>query len=184
MNRSAILSLRVTSTSNSSSVAFGIAGAVGAVPFAAGGLRENPKVGGVVSLSLLFPTAYTFSPAVADVATRVLTNEGWDNLRFRPNVSAEWEWYIAAWLGTNVLIGAGFWLYSALGQAGLVPAVPAGTRVGTVALVVSLTLRPAINTLVAIGEEFGWRAYPFPKLKPLGVCRALIVHEAVWGVWH
>jgi len=137
--------------------ALGIAVAVGGVLFATGGLRGSPEVGGVTLSSLLLPTAYMFSPAVANVATRLLTDEGWTNLRLQTNVSMEWGWYMIAWLGTSALIGVGFWLYTAVGEAGLVPAAPVGSGVGTATLIVSLTLGPAINTLVAVGEEFGWR---------------------------
>ena len=165
-------------------IAFGTAAAVGGLLFATGGLRGSPVVGGVTLSSLLLPTAYMFSPAVANVATRLLTDEGWNNLRFQPNVSAEWRWYVVAWLGTSALIGVGFWLYTAVGEAGLVPAAPVGPGVETAILVVSLPLGPAINTLVAVGEEFGWRAYLLPKLEPLGIRRALIAHGTVWGIWH
>lgn len=166
-------------------IAFGIASAAGAVLFATGGLRGSPEVVGGVTLSaLLLPTAYMFSPAVANVATRILTDEGWDDLRLRPNLSADWVWYIVAWLGTSVLIGVGFWLYAGLGRADLVPAAPVGPGVGTAAVVASLTIGPAVNTLAAAGEEFGWRGYLLPKLRPLGVRRALVVHGAVWGAWH
>jgi membrane protease YdiL (CAAX protease family) len=164
--------------------ALGIAVAVGGVLFATGGLRGSPEVGGVTLSSLLLPTAYMFSPAVANVATRLLTDEGWTNLRLQTNVSMEWGWYMIAWLGTSALIGVGFWLYTAVGEAGLVPAAPVGSGVGTATLIVSLTLGPAINTLVAVGEEFGWRAYLLPKLEPLGIRRALIAHGTVWGIWH
>lgn len=165
-------------------VAFGTAAAVGGILFATGGLRGSPEIGGITLSALLLPTAYMFSPAVANVATRLLTDEGWNNLRLQTNVSAEWGWYIVAWLGTSGLIGVGFWLYTTVGEAGFVPAAPVSSGVGTPTLVVSLTLWPAINTLVALGEEFGWRAYLLPKLEPLGIRRALVAHGTIWGIWH
>jgi len=166
-------------------IALGLAALTGGVLYATGGLESSPEVvGGITLSSLLLPTVYMFSPAVANVATRLLTGEGWDDLRLRPNLRGRWQSYVAAWLGTSVLIGAGFALYLALQQAGLVTPADGGPDVGTAAIVVGLTVGPAINTLVAVGEEFGWRAYLLQKLEPLGVRRALLVHGVIWGVWH
>jgi len=166
-------------------IAFGIAALTGGVLYATGGLDDSHEVvGGITLGTLLLPTVYMFSPAVANVATRLLTDEGWTDLRLRPNLRGRWQPYVAAWLGTSLLIGAGSGLYIVLQRAGLVSATSGGPDVTTAALVVALTLGPAINTLVAFGEEFGWRAYLLQKLEPLGVRRALLAHGVIWGVWH
>ena len=166
-------------------IALGLAALTGGVLYATGGLDDSPEVlGGLTLSTILLPTAYMFSPAVANVATRLLTGEGRDDLRLRPNLRERWGSYVAAWLGTSVLIGAGFGLYVALQRVGLVTPASGGPDVGTAAIVASLTLGPAINTLVAFGEEFGWRAYLLQKLEPLGIRRALLAHGVIWGVWH
>ena len=166
-------------------IAFGIAGLTGAVLFATGGLDSSPELlPGITLATVLLPTVYMFSPAIANVATRLLTDEVWADLRLRPNLPERWRAYVAAWLGTSVLIGTGFALYVALQQAGLVSPSGGGPDVGTAGIVVALTVGPAINTLVAFGEEFGWRAYLLQKLEPLGVRRALLAHGVIWGVWH
>lgn len=167
-------------------VALGIATLTGGVLYATGGLESSPEIAPGITLSaILLPTVYMFSPAIANVVTRLLTDEGWAGLRLRPNVRGNWRPYVAAWLGTAVLVGAGMGLYVALESAGVVPPPSTGrSSIGIVGIVFTLTLGPLINTLVAFGEEFGWRAYLLQKLEPLGVRRALLAHGVVWGVWH
>ena len=166
-------------------IALGLAGVTGGILYATGGLESSPELlPGLTLAAVLLPTLYMFSPAVANVATRLLTGEGWTDLRLGPNLPARWRTYVAAWLGTSALIAVGFGLYLALQRAGVVAPASGGPDLPIVAIVVSLTLGPAINTLVAFGEEFGWRAYLLQKLRPLGVRRALLAHGVVWGVWH
>ncbi len=41
------------------------------------------------------------------------------------------------------------------------------------------------NSFIALGEEFGWRAYLVPKLeKLLGLTPSLIIGGIIWGLWH
>jgi len=161
-------------------IALGIAALVGGVIYATGGLDNSPEiVPGITLAAVLSATVYMFSPAVANVATRVLTGEGWTDLRIRPALQSRWQAYLAAWLGTSVLVGAGVGLYAVLW-----PARTAMPDLPVIAIVATVTVGPAINTLFAFGEEFGWRAYLLQKLTPLGVRRALLAHGVIWGVWH
>lgn len=41
-----------------------------------------------------------------------------------------------------------------------------------------------LNGFATIGEEFGWRGYLLPSLRPLGTWPALLISGAVWGFWH
>ena len=41
-----------------------------------------------------------------------------------------------------------------------------------------------IGTLLAFGEEFGWRGYLLPKLLPLGEVKAAVIVGLIWGPWH
>jgi membrane protease YdiL (CAAX protease family) len=41
-----------------------------------------------------------------------------------------------------------------------------------------------IGTLLAFGEEFGWRGYLLPKLLPLGEVKAALIIGLIWGLWH
>ena len=41
-----------------------------------------------------------------------------------------------------------------------------------------------IGTMLALGEEFGWRGYLLPKLLPLGEVKAALIVGLIWGPWH
>lgn len=41
-----------------------------------------------------------------------------------------------------------------------------------------------INTLVALGEEFGWRGYLLKNLLHLGFYKSSLIIGFVWGIWH
>lgn len=43
---------------------------------------------------------------------------------------------------------------------------------------------PTINSVAALGEEFGWRGLLWHELKPLGFWRASLVIGFFWGLWH
>ncbi|WP_241490459.1 CPBP family intramembrane glutamic endopeptidase [Leucobacter chromiiresistens] len=41
-----------------------------------------------------------------------------------------------------------------------------------------------VNSVLAFGEEIGWRGWLLPALLPLGTWPAILVSGAVWGLWH
>lgn len=49
----------------------------------------------------------------------------------------------------------------------------------------SLPINSAISSLLALGEEVGWRGFLHPRLRAkLGDLAAVVVTGVVWGVWH
>ena len=48
----------------------------------------------------------------------------------------------------------------------------------------ALLLGPAINAVLTLSEELGWRGYLFDQLRPMGFWRISIVTGVLWGVWH
>ena len=50
--------------------------------------------------------------------------------------------------------------------------------------VFNLLLGLVMSTLLAVGEETGWRGYLLPHLLPLGRTRALLLHGLLQGLWH
>ena len=61
--------------------------------------------------------------------------------------------------------------------------VPVGLIVAA-QIAISFTLAPLFNTLLALGEELGWRGFLLPSLLPLGQWRAILISGVIWGVWH
>lgn len=75
-------------------------------------------------------------------------------------------------------------LREALSQSGqLFPLPPAAVLLMQTLL--ALMLAVPINSVVAFGEEFGWRGYLLPRLMTLlGPWPGLLLHGAIWGFWH
>jgi len=124
-----------------------------------------------------------WAPALANVATRLITKEGRGHLMLRPNLRRSWRFYLAAWLLPFLAVTTGAALYylffpqsfdSTLGAARIqlaaLPPLAAWAPAASSAAVflallawVMIVLAPAY-ALVSFGEEFGWRAYLLPKL--------------------
>lgn len=47
-----------------------------------------------------------------------------------------------------------------------------------------IPLGALLNALPSFGEELGWRGFLLPALLPLGTWPALVIHGAIWGLWH
>lgn len=67
--------------------------------------------------------------------------------------------------------------------------VPAGTPLPPVEVIVasqllSLPAGALINSVLAFGEEIGWRGWLQTALLPLGVWPALLITGVAWGLWH
>lgn len=48
----------------------------------------------------------------------------------------------------------------------------------------SIPIGTAVNSILAFGEEVGWRGWLLPALLPLGTWPALIITGVLWGAWH
>lgn len=118
-------------------------------------------------------------PWLANIATRLITREGWGNLWIKPNFRRGWQAYLAVWLLpflATIVGGLIFYLFFPqsfdpnLGVLRkLVESSSSEATTDPWAILRSITLSlmiisAPINMVVSFGEEFGWRAYLLQKL--------------------
>jgi membrane protease YdiL (CAAX protease family) len=153
-----------------------------------------------------------FAPAVTASAVRLLRGEGFADAGLRlSRIGRLDRSYLYAYLvpplalaaGLSIALISGFqhWALAAniheleqsvLQQAGgQKPNLPPGMSLEQffnllipIELLAGLTVAPVINAVFAFGEEFGWRGYLLPRLRPLGQFQAAIVVGVIWGLWH
>ena len=80
--------------------AFGIAWAAWLVIALTGGIAGSPSIvpGSPYTLALvLMAVVYMGAPAIANVLTRLITREGWQNVGLRPKLRRGWPFWLAAW---------------------------------------------------------------------------------------
>jgi membrane protease YdiL (CAAX protease family) len=143
------------------------------------------------------------APALANILTRLVTREGQKDLYLQPQFKRTKRYWLLAWLGTSFLVLLGMGIYyillpqyfdPTLAAAGnmleqaaqrtgkALPITPAMLVV--IQILQAVLIAPFINGLAAFGEEFGWRAYLLPKLKPFGSRKAMLIIGLIWGLWH
>jgi membrane protease YdiL (CAAX protease family) len=139
-----------------------------------------------------------FVPAVANVITRGITNEGWSNTLLRPNLRRGWPLYLAALFLPALAILAGGAIYYLLFPGKFDPSMTyARQELGKIAVgnatnpwsfiliqTACAIATSLLNIHLNFGEEFGWRGYLQPKLMPLGGRKAVVLTGVIWAVWH
>lgn len=146
-------------------------------------------------------------PALANLATRLITKEGWGRLMLKPNFRGGWRFYLAAWLLPLLAVIMGGAIYFLLFPQSFDPnlgaaretlaSVPesASTSTGSILLIITLNaliIGLVFHGLIAIGEELGWRGYLLPKLidhfsgrsSASGAGKAALLVGMIWGMWH
>ncbi len=170
-------------------------------PLAGGNLVE----GGNVATGAL-TGGIMFIPAIGVLLARLITREGMRDAWFKPvQFKRTWKWWIAAWLGTVVLIAVGAVVYFAVFPGDFDPSMSASVagwqqlyeemgygsftegeiRIMLYAGLASALFVSLVNVIPAFGEEWGWRGYLLPKL--LGrfhVLPAMLIMGVIWGLWH
>lgn len=143
---------------------------------------ENWFQGAYVILSL--PVIY--APMLANIITRKLTKEGWDNTLLHLNLKGHVRYYALAVLipfvqglltFITMTLVYGRWDFSEMTGR-----VSISDYIGNCLMLFAIGPLFAWNT---IGEEFGWRAYMNQKMEPLlGTTGTIIAGGILWGVWH
>lgn len=176
--------------------AFGIPWAVALVLTLIGMAKSSP----IQAISLA-NTVFILTPWLANVATRLITKEGWGNLMLRPNFKRGWPFYLGVWLlplVATVVGGAAFYLLFPgsfdpnLGVLQkLLESTPAAAAINPwlilLSMVISIVLiSTPINMVASMGEEVGWRAYLLPKLveRFADTRKAALLTGIIHGVWH
>lgn len=153
-------------------------------------------------------------PALAHVATRLITREGWKRIWLWPKFRRGWPFYLAAIFLPFLAAIAGAAIFYLVFPGLFDPelgevrkfytayAIPTETNPWTGFLMITLQASIQwlfINGSLSIGEEFGWRAYLLPKLmgrftggEPApdnslytsAARKASLLIGVIWGVWH
>jgi CAAX protease family protein len=180
-------------------IAYGISIALAVVVYLNGGLglsRDNPFA--VAPQAVVFLQVLMFAPLVANIATRLITREGWSNTLLRPNLRRGWRFYLAAWFLPILATIVGGAIYYLLFPGRFDPSMTWAREMGLIAIgkdldpgtfllvqvAVALALSVTMGLLLSFGEEFGWRAYLLPKLLPLGGRKAVLLVGVIHAVWH
>ncbi len=152
-------------------IAFGIPWIVLLVIYLTVRTEDLVKVGAIAAIF------FGITPALANVATRLITREGWGNLMLRPNFRRGWWFYLAACLLPLLAVIAGggifFLLFPQSFDLNLSqvretfasrPFLATHPWVGMLVTALQTMLIGLVLGLIYFGEEFGWRAYLLPKL--------------------
>lgn len=157
-------------------------------------LPDVPAIAGIATL--VTALALMWPPAVGTlVALYWVEHRGIDQLGL---VWPPWWSVVLAWLGPPALtvatVLASLSVYPIDRELSLVrealsrdgtPSLAAAATVLVAQVVLAVTVAVPLNSVFALGEEVGWRGYLLPRLVRLaGPWPGLLLHGAIWGVWH
>ena len=151
-------------------------------------------------------------PVLANLATRLITKEGWGQLLLQPNFRRGWRFYLAAWLLPVLATIVGGTIYYliyphtfdpnvslARAQFAGVPALADASSQHIMGILLAniLFISPVLLLLPSFGEEFGWQGYLMPRLvkrfsggvqaggnDAAAVSKAVLLVGVIWGMFH
>jgi membrane protease YdiL (CAAX protease family) len=177
-------------------IAYGISIALGLALYFNGGVVVSSPYD-YTRLAYVLMLGFMFAPTVANVATRLITREGWSNTLLRPNFRRGWRFYLAAWFLPVLAPILGGLIYFLLFRSRFDPSMTSLREMGAIPkdinagmffisqVGLTLAVGAPLNVLLGcFGEEFGWRAYLLPKLMPLGSRKAVLLVGVIHAVWH
>lgn len=141
-------------------------------------LRAFPRLG-------ILEVVYAFTPLAAVlIVMLVVTRDGystagWSVLGLHRAGLSGWPF---ALLGPLLVIGFAYGVVWSTGLAELArPAGPFGSMLAPLWIVLAIA---GLTLTQSFGEEIGWTGYLLPRLRPLGVRRAMLLRGLAQGVWH
>jgi len=177
-------------------VAYGISIALGLALYFNGGVVVRSPYD-YTRLALVLMIGLQLAPAVANIATRLITREGWSNTLLRPNFRRGWRFYLAAWFLPVLATMLGGLIYFLLFRSRFDPSMTSLREMGAIPKDINagMFFISQVGILLAVGaplqmllgsfaEEFGWRAYLLQKLMPLGSRKAVLLVGVIHAVWH
>ncbi len=145
-------------------------------------LSQNAAVG-----TYLYGMLGMMSPAIANLLTRLVTNEGMKDSRLALNIKGNGGYYAASVLAVTAQTLLGLLLFSVLYLDGmsLSEAYPADGLGGKAASWLMMISYSVVVFFPAFGEEWGWRGYLMPKLlEVMSKPAAVVAGGVIWGLWH
>ncbi|MGY1700219.1 CPBP family intramembrane glutamic endopeptidase [Geodermatophilus sp. SYSU D00766] len=134
------------------------------------------------------------APALAAVGTRLVRREGFADVSFRlggRRGRRALVWAVVLPLLIALVSYGAAW---AAGLAGFDPPAGLGPLGGDVtdsaaaSFALQVLLAAVVTglglSIVAIGEEVGWRGYLLPRLIDTGLPRPVLAHGLIWAAWH
>lgn len=147
-------------------------------------ISTNPQAQNAV---FVFSALAMFTPAVANLLTRLITKEGFSNSYLGLTVGKHPGWFAAS-IGVKLAesaISAVMICAIFLGDMSFDEIFAADKASLNFAATVSQLAYSLVLFFPAFGEEWGWRGYMMPKLTELmGKPAAVIVGGVIWGLWH
>ena len=128
-----------------------------------------------------------FIPAIANVLTRLITQEGFGDSYLALNIKGNVRYYVAAVIVKPIEAFLEMFLFCKvfLPEFSFRELFLGGNISPMIAAVFLQLAMSIILFFPAFGEEWGWRGYLGPKLRELlGMPASVIAGGIIWGLWH
>ena len=126
-------------------------------------------------------------PAIANILTRIVTKEGFENCLFKMKIKGNIRYIVMAFLmpvvyGTVSAFSVALFLMPSEAFGEIFKNFDFGEFVSMIIYVLAFS---SLVSLFGFGEEFGWRGYLTPKLEQfMPFPAAIAVSGIIWGMWH
>ena len=145
-----------------------------------GTTTDGAYYGMICSLAMLFP-------AIANILTRVITKEGFEDSKFKLQIKGNVRYIVIA-ICFPILCGYITALASAatfIPNCSVLDIITKTDHIKVAATALFCIGTSVFCIILGFGEEFGWRAYLTPKLEEkMPFPAAITVSGIIWGLWH